>query len=116
MRVSLASCRGLLSGWLIAATIRLLIDPNTIAVWSAAGLGSRLRIALSTIELLGAAMFAFERSVTPGMVLLLASFALAGAVHVHDGQLPWWLAAYSMAGLLLLYLTRRGSRSTTGTS
>ena len=36
MRVILASGRGLLSGWLIAATISLLIDPHTIVAWSAA--------------------------------------------------------------------------------
>lgn len=36
-----ASGRGLLSGWLIAATITLLVDPHIIAAWSAAGVGDR---------------------------------------------------------------------------
>jgi len=111
MRVNLASCRGLLSGWLVAATIPLLFDPHTIAAWSAAGLGNRSRVALSAVELLGATLFAFERSVVAGFALLLASFSLAAVIHVHHGEMPWWLAAYSIAGILLLHLTRRGLRS-----
>ena len=110
MRVILASGRGLLSGWLIAATIPLLIDPHTIVAWSAAGLGNRSRVGLAAIELLGAALFAFELPVVTGFVLLLASFIAAAVIHIHHDEMPWWLAVYSFAGILLLYFTRRALR------
>ena len=72
MRVILTSGQGLLSGWLIAATIPLLIDPHTIAAWFVAGLGDRSRVGLASVELFGAALFAFELSVVAGFALLLA--------------------------------------------
>ena len=111
MRVILASSRGLLSGWLFAATTRLLIDPNAIAAWSAAGLSDRARVGLASVELTGAALFAFEGPVVAGFALLLASFLCAALLHLRHHELPWWLAAYSVAGALLLQLTRRALRS-----
>jgi len=110
MRVILASSRGLLSGWLIAATIPLLIDAHTIVAWSAAGLGNRSRVGLAAIELLGAALFAFELPVVAGSALLLASFIAAAVIHIQHDEMPWWLAVYSFAGILLLYFTRRALR------
>jgi hypothetical protein len=107
MRVTVASGRGLLSGWLIAATIPLLIDPHTIAAWSAAGVGDRWRLGLAAIELLGAVLFAFELPAVVGFALLLASFALAAVIHISRDETPWWLAVYLIAGILLLYCTRR---------
>jgi len=101
VRLTLASARGLLSGWIIALTIPLLIDPRTIAAWSAAGLGGRPRLLLAVIELLGAALFAFETSVVAGLVLLMLTFVAAGAAHLHQGQIPWWLLAYAIAATLL---------------
>lgn len=112
MRVILASGRGLLSGWLIAATIPLLIDPHTIAAWSAASLADRSRVGLATIELLGAALFAFELPVVAGFALLLTSFIAAAVIHIHHNEMPWWLAVYSIAVILLLYFTRRALRRT----
>jgi hypothetical protein len=66
VRVNLASGRGLLSGWLVAVTVPLLFDADTIAAWSAAGLGKPARVALASVELLGAGLFAFERTLIPG--------------------------------------------------
>lgn len=109
MRVVVASSRGILSGWLIKATLPLLVSPHAIAEWTAAGVGDRARIALAVIELLGAALFAFERSVLAGFILLVLSFAYAALIHVLHGEMPWWLGGYSAAGALLLYLTRRDS-------
>ena len=113
MRLILASGRGLLSGWLIALTIPLLIDPHTIAVWSAAGLGDRSRVGLAIIELLGAALFAFEVPIVVGLSLLFASFIPAAAIHIRHNEMPWWLGAYAIAGLLLLHFTRRALLATT---
>lgn len=110
MRVSLASGRGLLGGWLMAMAIPLLIDPRAIAGWSAAGFHDHLRIALAVIELLGAALFAFESSAVAGFLLLLASFIAAAAIHLHHGDKPWWLAVYAAAAILLLHFTRRACR------
>jgi hypothetical protein len=110
MRLTLASARGLLSGWIIALTIPLLNDPRTIAAWSAAGLGGRSRLLLAAIELLGAALFAFETSVRAGLVLLVLIFLAAGAAHLHQGRIPWWLLAYAIAAILLGRQTLRASR------
>lgn len=107
MRLILASARGLLSGWLIALTLPLLVDPHTISAWTAAGLGSRSRMLLAAAELLGAALFAFETQVLPGLVLLIVSFVGAGAVHLHHGEIPWWLAAYAVVATLLWRFTVR---------
>jgi hypothetical protein len=100
----------LLSGWLIAVTVRLLTDPYAVAAWSAAGAGERSRVGLASVELLGAALFAFDTSVVAGFVLLLGSFIGAAAIHIHHGELPWWLAAYSAAGIIMLYCTLRAQR------
>jgi hypothetical protein len=112
MRVDLSSCRGLLSGWLLAVTVPLLVSPHAIAAWSVAGLGDRARIALATAEIFGAAFFAFERTAMAGFALLLATFVLAAFIHVHHGEMPYSLAAYSIAGAILLYLTQRRRSST----
>jgi len=107
VRLTLASARGLLSGWLIALTLPLLVDPHAISAWSAAGLGSRSRMLLAAVELLGAALFAFEAQVVAGLVLLIVSFAGAGVVHLRHGELPWWLAAYSIIATVLWRFTVR---------
>jgi hypothetical protein len=107
MRAILASGRGLLSGWLIAATVPLLVDPHTIAAWSAAGVGDRWRVELAAMELLGAALFAFEVPAVVGFALLLASFVIAAVIHISHDEMPWWLAVYLIAGILLVYCTRR---------
>jgi hypothetical protein len=107
MRIIIASGRGLLSGWLIAATVPLLADPHAIVAWSAAGLGARSRVGLAAVEMFGAGLFAFEHSVVAGFVLLLGSFIAAAAIHIHHNEMPWWLAAYSVAGAVLLYCTLR---------
>lgn len=107
MRSSIASGRGLLSGWLIAATFPLLVDPHAIAASSAAGLGTRSRIALAAVEVLGAALFAFEFSVVAGFALLLVAFVAAAVIHMHQGEMPWWMVAYTVPGMMLLYCTLR---------
>ncbi|HKC16029.1 MAG TPA: hypothetical protein VKC11_04915 [Steroidobacteraceae bacterium] len=107
MRLILASARGLLSGWLIALTLPLLVDPHTISAWSAASLGSRSRMLLAAAESLGAALFAFEAQVAAGLVLLIASFVGAGIVHLHHGEVPWWLVAEAIAATLLWRFTAR---------
>lgn len=107
MRVVVASTRGILSGWLIKATLPLLVSPHAIAEWTAAGVGDRTRVALAATELLGAALFAFERSVVAGFTLLALSFADAAVIHVQHGEMPWWLGGYFAASALLLYWTRR---------
>jgi hypothetical protein len=114
VRVSLASSRGLLGGWLIAASAPLLLDPHMIAQWHAAGLGDWSRVVLATLEILGAAMFAFERTGLAGFALLLASFVSAAVIHLHHGQAPWWLAVYAIMGAVLLYFTRRAPRAGAG--
>ena len=85
MRLILASARGLLSGWIIALTVPLLIDPHAIAAWSAAGLGNRSRTLLAAAELLGAALFAFETPILVGLALLVVSFIVAAIVHLQQG-------------------------------
>jgi hypothetical protein len=107
MRVILASGRGLLGGWLMAMTVPLLHDPRAIAGWSAAGLHDTIRIGLAATELIGAALFAIERTAASGLVLLLISFSAAAAIHLRLGDRPWWLAGYAIAGILLFYLTHR---------
>jgi hypothetical protein len=104
----------LLSGWLIAVTIPLLADPHTVAAWSAAGLGAPSRVALASVELLGAALFAFEFPVVTGFVLLLGSFIAAAVVHIHHNEMPEWLMAYSLATMGLLYGTLLAARSGAG--
>jgi hypothetical protein len=113
VRVNLSGCRGLLSGWLVALTMPLLVHAHTIAASSAAGLGDRARVALATGEIFGAAFFAFERTAMAGFALLLMTFALAAAIHVRHGEMPYSLAAYAIVGAILLYLTQR-RRSSVG--
>ncbi len=110
MRLTLASARGLLGGWLLAHTLPLLIDHREIGHWSAMGLGDPLRIALATIELLGAVLFAFEATVSVGLALLLAAIVIAALIHIHHGQAPWWLAGYAVAAGLLWYFSRKIAR------
>ncbi len=107
MRLILASARGLLSGWLIALTLPLLFAPHTIGAWTAAGLGSASRVLLAVLELLGAALFAFETPLLAGLVLLIVSFTAAGVVHLHHGEMPWWLVVYSLVAMLLWRFTVR---------
>jgi hypothetical protein len=109
--MNLSSCRGLLSGWLVAASVPLLVNPHTVAAASAAGLGDHVRITLATAEIVGAALFAFERTVMAGFALLLMTFVLAAVIHVHHGEMPFWLAAYAIAGAILMYLTQRSRSS-----
>ncbi|HEX9140078.1 MAG TPA: hypothetical protein VF848_09825 [Steroidobacteraceae bacterium] len=109
MRLTLASGRGLLAGWLLAHTFPLLISHQEIGAWSAMGLGDRLRIGLAAIELLGAVLFAFEATVTTGLALLLTAFVIAALIHVRQGQVPWWLAGYALAAVLLRYFSRRAA-------
>jgi hypothetical protein len=97
----------LLSGWLAAVTMPLLAHSETIAAWSATGLGDHARIALAAAELIGAALFAFERTAIPGFALLLMTFVLAAVIHLHRGEIPYWLALYTIAGTMLLYMTQR---------
>jgi hypothetical protein len=107
VRVAVASTRGILSGWLLKATLPLLVSPHAIAEWTAAGVGDRARVALAATELLGAALFAFERSAIAGFFLLALSFADAAVIHVQHREMPWWLGGYFVASALLLYWTRR---------
>jgi hypothetical protein len=109
MRLRLASVRGLFGGWLLAHTLPLLIDHREIGTWQAIGLGDRLRIGLATIELLGAVLFAFEATVSTGLALLLTAFAIAALIHIHHGQVPWWLAGYAIAAVLLWYFSRNSA-------
>jgi DoxX-like family len=106
MRVTVASGRGLLAGWLIAATLPLLLNPHSVAAWSSTGLGDPARVALAAVELLGAALFAFERTIVAGFALLVASFVAAAVIHLHHDEMPWWLIAYAVTAILLLYCTR----------
>ena len=107
VRVAIASTRGILSGWLLAATLPLLVSPHAIAEWTAAGLGDWARVGLAATEFLGAALFAFEWSAIAGFVLLSLSFAYAVFIHLQHGKMPWWLGGYYVASLVLLYWTRR---------
>lgn len=91
-------------------TVPLLHDPHAIAGLSAAGLHDPLRIGLAATELMGAALFAFEATAGAALLLLLISFAVAAVIHLHLGDKPWWLAAYAIAGILLLYFTHRVRR------
>lgn len=106
MRGAVASTRGILSGWLLKATLPLLVSPHAIAEWTAAGVGDRARVALAATELLGAAFFAFEWSAVAGFILLSLSFADAAVIHVEHGEIPWWLGGYLVASAILLYWTR----------
>jgi len=110
VRTVLASGRGLLGGWLIAATMPLIESTHAIAAGSAEGLGDSVRITLATLELSGAALFAFESSVNIGAWMLLTSFAVAASIHLHNRQLAWWLGAYTVAALLLWCATCRALR------
>jgi hypothetical protein len=114
VRLAIASARGVLSGWLLAATLPLLVSPHAIAEWTAAGLGDWARVALAVTELLGAALFAFEWSAITGFVLLALSFAYAGFIHLQHGKTPWWLGGYYVASLVLLYWTRRAQKLSGG--
>ena len=62
---------------------------------------------LAVLELLGAALFAFETPLVAGFALLIGSFTVAGAVHLHHGETPWWLVAYSLVATLLWRFTVR---------
>jgi len=98
-----------LSGWLIAATVPLLSDASAIDAWARAGLHDGSRLGLAVAEIVGAALFAFELPVVAGFTLLIGSFVVAAAIHVHSHMLPWQLAFYSLAAISLLYCTRSGS-------
>ena len=116
MPLMLASGRGLLGGWLVAHTLPLLIDHRDISAWTAIGLGDHLRLGLGTIELLGAVLFAFEATITTGFVLLLVAFVIAAIIHIHNGQVPWWLAGYAVAAVPLWYYSRRSAAASQTTA
>jgi hypothetical protein len=107
VRVPLAGARGLLGGWLLAATVTSLTGPAALAAWSAAGIGGFGRLAIGFAEILGAALFAFESTVVAGFVLLLGTLLVAAFVHIRLGESPWHLGAYALAAAGLLYLTHR---------
>jgi len=111
MPLIMASARGLLGGWLLAGTVRLISDTATIGAWNVAGLHDRARFGLAAAELLGAALFAVEPLVFAGFILLVGSFVFAAAVHVHLGKAPWHLAFYALVATLLLYFSRRSRGS-----
>jgi hypothetical protein len=106
VRVGVASARGIVGGWILKATLPLLVSPQAIAEWTAAGVGDRARIALAVVELLGAALFAFEWSAVAGFILLALSFSYAAIIHIQRGELPWWLGGYLVASAILIYWTR----------
>jgi hypothetical protein len=116
VRVVVASIRGILGGWLIKATLPLLVSPHAIAEWTAAGIGDRARVTLAIVELLGAALFVFEWSTLAGFILLTLSFAYAAVIHVQHGEMPWWLGIYLVTSALLLYWTRRAQNPPAGTT
>ena len=111
MRLALDSCRGLFAGWVIAATVPLLVSSVAIAEWSAIGFGDRYRIALAAVEILGALLFAFRRLASLGAGLLLLSFLVAGALHFEHGYWPWWLGLYAVVVVVLERGTRRQIRA-----
>ena len=86
MRVLLASTRGLLSGGLIAVAAPLLVNADPGAVRPV--IGHHLVAGLAAIELLGAALFAFETTVAAGAALLLVAFTAATLIHAHHQQIP----------------------------
>jgi hypothetical protein len=110
MRVVMATYRGLLGGWLIAATVPLLADFHPGATGVADGLWDPFRFGLAGIELLGAVLFAFEATVVAGLLLLLCSFTAAALIHIHY-QVPRWLALYALVALALWYATQRATRA-----
>ena len=107
MRVNLDAIRGLFAGWIVAATLPLLFRPETIAAWATLGLGHRSRWALACIEIVGALLFAFERTVIPGAVLLISTFLAAAALHAQHGLWPWWLAGYAVIVVALAWPTQK---------
>jgi hypothetical protein len=107
VRVNLAATRGLFAGWIVAATVPLLFRADTIAAWATLGLGHRSRWALCCIEIVGALLFPFERSVIPGAVLLVSTFLAAAALHVRHGLWPWWLAGYAVIVVALAWPTQK---------
>jgi hypothetical protein len=107
MPLIMASARGLLGGWLLAGTVRLITDTAAIGAWTVAGLHDWARFGLAAAELLGAALFAFEPLIVAGFVLLIGSFVFAAAVHVHLGKAPWHLALYALVATVLLYFSQR---------
>lgn len=102
----LASMRGLCGGFLVALTLPLLAHAPS----GAAGLGDAGRWLLGSLEIAGAVLFAFERSVVAGSVLLLTSFCGAAAIHLHAHAPPWHLLAYAAAVSGLWAATGRTSR------
>jgi len=107
VRVDLAAARGLLAGWIVAVTLPLLFKAATIAEWASIGLGDRARWTLASIEIIGALLFAFERTVIPGAVLLITTFLAAAALHIRHGLWPWWLASYAVIVLVLTWVTAK---------
>jgi len=110
VRVNLAVARGLLAGWILAVTVPLLVDTATIAAWTGIGLGFRLRWTLALVEITGAVLFAFERTVAVGAVLLIATFLVAATLHVRHGLWPWWLGIYALTVVTLARATHQAGR------
>ena len=110
MRVNLAAARGLLAGWIVAVTVPLLIDAATIAAWTGSGLGARSRWTLALAEISGALLFAFQHTVAVGMVLLIGTFLVAAALHVHHGLWPSRLGIYALCVIVLARATQQASR------
>ena len=112
MRVKLAAARGLFAAWIVGVTLPLLFDSAAIAAWAGIGLGDRSRRALACSELIGALLFAFERTVLPGAILLITTFGVAAALHRHYGIWPWWLASYAVIVVALAWVTKKPSGRT----
>jgi hypothetical protein len=66
---------------------------------------------LAAVELLGAALFAFEAQVVAGLGLLLLSFLAASVAHLQHGEMAWWLVAYTLVATVLWRFTVRARRA-----
>lgn len=107
MGVNLAAARGLFGGWIVAATVPWVFKAETISAWAAIGLGNPSRWTLCCIEIMGAFLFAFERTVIPGMGLLITTFLVATFLHLRHGMWPWWLAGYTLIVVTLAWMTKK---------
>ena len=88
------------SGFIIWASARTMFNPGP----HGAGIQS-----LAAIEIVGAFLFAFQKTRFFGLVVLLAVFTVAATIELHLWEMPLRFVFYAASALFIQYLSGQTS-------
>ena len=93
---ALATYAVVFSGFIVWASLRTAMNP------APHGLSVQY---LAVVEVLGAILFAFRRTRSLGLIVLLAVFAVAVTIELHLHELPFRFVFYAASALFVQYLS-----------